>query len=181
MGYSSSLIQRKFKDIVGKRYESVLKEYSEFLLTEEELLVPEVRSILVPLDFFVHDITDEAIDVLSAYDATISLAYITDAGVIEILERAALNQSSTEEFREKKEEYGRKLLERTAAKLEEHGFSIQTRMFVGHKGDDVVQMAKNHDMVALCRRYADGESTDASISPIVLRICQRVETPALIY
>ncbi|WP_214084150.1 universal stress protein [Methanoculleus sp.] len=180
MGYSSSLIQRKFKDIVGKRYDSVLKEYSEFLLTEEELLVPEIRSILVPLDFFVHDITDEAIDVLSAYEATISLAYITDAGVVEILERA-LNQSSTEEFRAKKEEYGRELLERTVAKLEEHGLSTQTRMFVGHKGDDVVQMAKNHDMVALCRRYADGESTDASISPIVLRICQRVETPALIY
>ncbi|MCM2466948.1 universal stress protein [Methanoculleus oceani] len=180
MGYSSSLIQRKFKDIVGRRYESVLKEYSEFLLTEEEILVPEVRSILVPLDFFVHDITDEAIDVLSAYDATISLAYITDAGVVEILERA-LDRPSTEEFRAKKEEYGRKLLERTAAKLEEHGLSTQTRMFVGHKGDDVVQMAKNHDMVALSRRYADGESTDASISPIVLRICQRVETPALIY
>ncbi len=180
MGYSSSLIQRKFKDIVGRRYESVLKEYSEFLLTEEELLIPEVRSILVPLDFFVHDITDEAIDVLSAYDATISLAYITDAGVVEILEQA-LNQTSKEEFRANKEEYGRQLLERTAAKLEEHGFSTQMRMFVGHKGDDVVQMAKNHDMVALCRRYADGESTDVSVSPIVLRICQRVETPALIY
>lgn len=180
MGYSSSLIQRKFKDIVGKRYESVLKEYSEFLLTEEEVLIPEVRSILIPLDFFVHDITDEAIDVLSAYDATISLAYITDAGVVDLLERA-LDRESTEEFWTKKEDYGRKLLERTAAKFEEHGFSTQTRMFVGHKGDDVVRMAKNHDMVALCRRYADGESTDASISPIVLRICQRVETPALIY
>ena len=180
MGYSSSLIQRKFKDIVGRRYDSVLKDYSEFLLTDEEMLVPEVRSILVPLDVFVHEITDEAIDVLSAYDATISLAYITDAEVIELLEQA-LDRESTEEFRTKKEEYGRKLLERTAARLEEHGFSTQTRMFVGHKGDDVVRMAKNHDMVALCRRYADGESTDASVSPIVLRICQRVETPALIY
>jgi len=58
MGYSSSLIQRKFKDIVGRRYESVLKEYSEFLLTEEEMLIPEVRSILIPLDLFVHDISD---------------------------------------------------------------------------------------------------------------------------
>jgi len=53
MGYSSSLIQRKFKDIVGRRYDSVLKDYSEFLLTDEEMLVPEVRSILVPLDLFV--------------------------------------------------------------------------------------------------------------------------------
>ncbi|MCE5338637.1 MAG: universal stress protein [Methanomicrobiaceae archaeon] len=180
MGYSSSLIQRKFKDIVGRRYEAVLKDYSEFLLTDEEMLVPEVRSILMPLDIFVHDITDEAIEVLSAYNATISLAYITDAGVIELLEQA-LNHASTEEFRAKKEEEGRELLERTAAKLKEHGFSTQTRMFVGHKGDDVVRLAKNHDMVALCRNYADGESTDVSVSPIVLRICQRVETPALIY
>lgn len=180
MGYSSSLIQRKFKDIAGRRYESVLKDYSEFLLTDREMSVPEIRSILIPLDLFVHDIPDAAIEVLSAYNATISLAYITDAGVIELLEQA-LDRASTEEFRAKKEEYGRKLLDRTAAKLQDHGFSVQTRMFIGHKGDDVVRMAKNHDMVALCRRYADGESTDASVSPIVLRICQRVETPALIY
>ncbi|PKL62548.1 MAG: hypothetical protein CVV31_05425 [Methanomicrobiales archaeon HGW-Methanomicrobiales-2] len=180
MGYSSALIQRKYKDIVGKRYESVLKEYGEFLLTEEELFVPEVRSILVPLDLFVHGITDEAIDVLSAYNATISLAYITDAGVLELLGQT-LDRSSAEEFRAKKEEYGRQLLEQTAAKLEEHGLSTQTRMFVGHTGDDVVRMAKNYDMVALSRRYADGESADLSISPTVLRICQRVETPALIY
>ena len=180
MGYSSSLIQRKFKDIVGRRYESVLKDYSEFLLTDEEMLFPEVRSILVPLDLFVHDITDEAIDALSAYNATISLAYITDARVLELLEQA-LDHASKEEFRAKKEEYGRNLLERIAAKLKERGFATQTRMFVGHKGDDVVRMAKNHDMVAICRCYADGESTGTSISPIVLRICQRVETPALIY
>ncbi|WP_292519731.1 universal stress protein [Methanoculleus sp.] len=180
MGYSSALIQRKFKDIVGRRYESVLKEYGEFLLADEEMLVPEVRSILIPLDLFAHDITDEAIDILSAYDATISLAYITDAGVVELIEQT-LDRASMEEFQAKKEEYGQRLLERTVAKLEEHGFSTQTRMFVGHKGDDVVQMAKNHDMVALSRRYANGESTDLSISPTVLRICQRVETPALIY
>jgi hypothetical protein len=180
MGYSSSLIQRKFKDIVGKRYDSVLKDYSEFLLTDEEMVVPEIRSILVPLDSFVHDIGDEAIDVFSAYDATISLAYITDAGVINLLKQT-LGHESAEEFRAKKEEYGQKLLERTAAKLEERGFSTQTRMFVGHIGDDVARMAKNHDMVALCRRYADGESTDDSVSPIVLRLCQRVQTPALIY
>lgn len=180
MGYSSSLIQRKFKDIVGRRYEAVLKDYSEFLLTDEEMLIPEVRSILMPLDLFVYDITDDAIDVLSAYDATISLAYITDATVIGILEKA-LDHEAAEEFRAKKEETGKKILDRAAAKLEEHGFSTRTRIFVGHKGDDVVSMAKNHDMIALCRHYADGESTDDSISPVVLRICQQVETPALIY
>ncbi|MFA7197721.1 MAG: universal stress protein [Methanoculleus sp.] len=180
MGYSSSLIQRKFKDIVGKRYESVLKEYSEFLLTDEEMLVPEVRSILVPLDSFVHEITDEAIDVLSAYNATISLAYITDAGVLDLLEQT-LDRQSAEDFRAKKEADGRELLERITERLKEHGFPTQTRMFVGQTGDDVVRMAKNYDMIALNRRYADGEATDLSISPTVLRICQRVETPALIY
>lgn len=180
MGYSSSLIQRKFKDIAGRRYDSILKDYREFLLADEEMFIPEVRSILVPLDLFVQDITDEALDVLSAYDATISLAYITDTEVIKLLEQA-LDSESTKEFQAKKEEYGQKLLKRIAAKLEERGFSTQTRMFVGHKGDDVVRMAKNHDMVALCRRYADGESTDVSVSPVVLRICQRVEIPALIY
>ncbi|WP_317064819.1 universal stress protein [Methanoculleus caldifontis] len=174
------MIQRKFKDIVGRRYDAVLKDYSEFLLTDEETLVPEVRSILMPLDLFVHDLTDEAMDVLSAYNATISLAYITDATVVAILEQA-LDQAAAEEFRARKEETGRNILDKTAARLEEHGFSTRTRIFVGHKGDDVIRMAKNHDMVALCRCYADGEATSDSISPVVLRICQQVETPALIY
>jgi len=42
-------------------------------------------------------------------------------------------------------------------------------------------MASNFDMVALSRRYAHGTETDPSISPTVLRICQRVEIPAFIY
>ncbi|HQD24972.1 universal stress protein [Methanoculleus thermophilus] len=180
MGYPSSLIQRKFKDIVGRRYEAVLKEYGEFLLTDEEMIIPEVRSILMPLDLFVQDITDEAIDVLSAYDATISLAYITDARVIELIEET-LDHESMKEFLAKKEEEGQKLLKQIAARLEEHGFSTQSRMFVGRKGDDVVRMASNFDMVALSRRYAHGTETDPSISPTVLRICQRVEIPAFIY
>jgi nucleotide-binding universal stress UspA family protein len=180
MGYSSSLIQRKFKDIVGRRYDAVLKDYSEFLLTDEEMLIPEVRSILIPFDLFVYDLTDDAIEVLSAYDATISLAYITDATVIGLLEQA-LDHEAAEEFRAKKEETGRAILDRAAAKLKERGFSTKTRIFVGHTGDDVVSMANNHDMIAICRRYAGGESTGDSISPVVLRICQQVETPALIY
>jgi hypothetical protein len=169
MGYSSSLIQRKFKDIVGKRYNSVLKEYSEFLLTEEEMIVPEVRSILMPLDIFVQEIPDGLLEILSAYDATVSLVYITDAKVMEILERT-LNHASTEEFRRKKEEYGQKLLNTAIAKFEEHGLSTRTRIFVGHKGDDVIRMANDFDLVALSRRYGDGESTGRS-----------VKTPAIIY
>jgi len=180
MGYSSSLIQRKYKDIVGKRYDAVLKDYSEFLLTDEEMFVPEVRSILIPLDLFASDVTDDAIDVLSTYNATVSLAYITDATVVALLEQA-LDAASAEEFRRKKEEAGREILDRVTAKLEERGFSTKTRIFVGHTGDDVVNMANNHDMIAICRRYADGESTGDSISPVVLRICQQVKTPALIY
>jgi len=50
MGLFSSLIQRKFKSIAGKRYERVLREYREFLLTEEEMVFPEIKSILMPLD-----------------------------------------------------------------------------------------------------------------------------------
>ena len=119
MGYSSSLIQRKFKDIAGRRYDSILKDYREFMLADEEMFIPELRTILVPLDLFVQDITDEALDVLSAYDATISLAYITDTEVIKLLEQA-LDSESTKEFQAKKEEYSQQLLSRISAKLAKH-------------------------------------------------------------
>ena len=96
------------------------------------------------------------------------------------LERT-LDHASTEEFREKKEEYGQKLLNTAITKFEKYGLPTQTRIFVGHKGDDVIRIAGDFDLVAISRRYGDGESTDRSVSPIVLRICQQVKTPAIIY
>jgi hypothetical protein len=180
MGYYSSLIQRKFKDIVGKRYETVLKEYGEFLLTEEEMVVPEIGTILLPLDAFATDIPDELVDVLSAYDATVSLTYVVDAQVYSLLAKT-LDRDATEEFRKKKEEHGQQLLDAISRKLEQSGMAVRTRLFIGQKGDDVVQMAEDYDMIALSKWYGDGETETSSISPLALRICQRLSIPAIIY
>lgn len=180
MGYYSSLIQRKFKDIVGKRYETVLKEYGEFLLTEEDMVAPEVHAILLPLDVFTGELPDDLIEVLSAYDARVSLAYITDARVYSILEQT-LDRETVEEFRKKKEAHGEDILAKVSRQLEKRGIATQTRLFIGQKGDDVIRMAKDFDMLAISKHYGDGESPTASLSPLALRICQRVKNPAIIY
>ncbi|MDN7024197.1 universal stress protein [Methanoculleus sp. FWC-SCC1] len=180
MGYYSSLLQRKFKDVVGKRYETVLREYGEFLLTKEEMVVPEIESVLLPLDAFATGIPDELVDVLSAYNATVSLTYIVDAQVYSLLTKT-LDRDTTEEFRRKKEEHGRQLLDAISRRLENSGMTVRTRLFIGQKGDDVVQMAEEYDMIALSKRYGGGETETSSISPLALRICQRLSIPAVIY
>ena len=86
MGYYSSLIQRKFRDLVGSRYESVRMEYSDFLATEEEMKIPPVNSILIPVDSFVENIPDVLIEVLKAYEARIHLVYIIDLNVLDLID-----------------------------------------------------------------------------------------------
>jgi hypothetical protein len=180
MGYYSSLIQRKFKDVVGHRYESVLREYSEFLPTEEEMVVPEIRSILIPLDIFVKEIPRELVEVLSAYDADVSLAYITDAQVYAIIEKT-LDKGAGDEFLRKKEDYGQKLLDRISADLAAAGIAVHSRMFSGHKGEDVEKMAGSFDMVALSKSYGAERTEGFPVSPLALRITQHLKIPTIIY
>jgi hypothetical protein len=180
MGYYSSLIKRKFKDVVGHRYESVLKEYSEFLPTEEEMAVPDIRSILIPLDIFVKEIPRELIEVLSAYDADVSLVYITDAQVYAIIQET-LDREAGDEFLRKKEEYGQRLLDRISADLTAAGIAVHSRMFSGHKGEDVEKIAGTFDMVAISKSYGAERTEGYPVSPLALRITQHLKVPTVIY
>jgi hypothetical protein len=98
MGYYSGLIQRKFKDVVGSRYETVQQEYREFLPTEEELLPREIKKILLPLDISVAGATDELCEIIGIYGAEVSLLYITDAKIYAIIQNTLSHQAG-EDFR----------------------------------------------------------------------------------
>ena len=180
MSYYTSLINRKFRDVVGKRYDAVLREYSEFLLTEEEMQVAEVSSILIPLDIFVEDVPPELYEVLSAYDADVTLAYIIDAHVYNII-KETLNESSADELRVKREEYGHSLLSKISDKLEEAGVDSQQRLFLGNKGEDVEKMVGNYDLIALSKSYGAEHGETKDISPLVIRLTQKMTIPTLIY
>ncbi|WP_175059464.1 universal stress protein [Thermococcus sp. 2319x1] len=180
MGLYSSLIGRKFKHIAGKKYEDIMKHYREFLLTEEERQIPEIRSILMPLDRYVKNIPLELYETISAYEASVLLVYILDAQVFELV-RQTLSPEASEEFRRKEEVMGEELLNNVAKKLESYGLKVQRRMFFGNKSDDVIRMAENYDMLAISKNYGSEITKTSSLSPLVLKIIQHLEIPVIVY
>lgn len=68
MGWLHDVILRKFNNIAGTRYEEILKAYENFFLTEEELVIPEINSILLVFDRFSEKVPEEVHETLSAFE-----------------------------------------------------------------------------------------------------------------
>jgi len=180
MGLYSSFIGRKFKHIAGKKYEDIMRHYREFLLTEEEKQIPEINSILMPLDRYVKNVPTEVYETISAYEANILLVYILDSQIFELV-RQTLSPEASEEFKRREEMIGEELLNTVAKKLESYGLKVQRRLFFGNKSDDVIRMAENYDLLAISRNYGSEITKTSPISPLVLRIVQHLNIPVIIY
>lgn len=180
MGYYSQLIKRKFKDVVGKRYEDVMREYGEFLLSEEQMMAPEVKSILMPLDIFVREIPDALYEVLSAFTAPVSLVYITDIQTVSVIE-TVLDKKAREEYLRKKESHGNELLDRVAKELNAKGLVSHRRIYTGQKGEDVEKLCETHDLLLLSKTYGAERTEGYPVSPLALRISQHVKIPLIFY
>lgn len=181
MGYFTSLLQRKFKDVAGKRYDMIAREYREFLLTEEEMVVPEVSSILMPLDYFVKEIPPALYETLSSYEgAKVTLVYIIDMEVIRIVEDS-LDEKAIAEFRQKRESFGEDLLRRAISSLEGTGLSVTSRMFSGKKFDNILELMKDYDLVAVSKTYGTQTTEIAPLSAVTLRLAQMANTPIIVY
>ncbi|MDT8358124.1 MAG: universal stress protein, partial [Methanomicrobiaceae archaeon] len=176
MGYYSQLIRRKFKDVVGKRYEDVMREYGEFLLSEEQMIPPKVKSILMPLDIFVHEIPPELYEVLSAFTCPVSLVYITDIQTVSVIE-TVLDKKASDEYLRKKESHAAELLDRVTRELEAKGLDSHRRIFTGQKGEDVEKMSETHDLLLLSKSFGAERTEGYPVSPIALRISQHVKIP----
>lgn len=180
MGLYSSLIRRRFRNIAGKRYEHVIREYREFLLTKEEMVPPEINSILMPLDRFIREIPPDVYDVLSTYDARVLLVYIIDSQIFRII-RQTLNREASEEFKKKEEEQGLKLVNKISNELEDYGMRVQRRLFFGNKSEDVIKLTKDQDMLVISKAYGSEITKTSPLSPIVLKIVQHVYIPTMVY
>ncbi len=180
MGYYSSLIQRKFKDLVGSRYEAIRTEYSDFLVSEEEMKVSPVTSVLVPVDIFVKDIPDKLTELLAAYEARVHLVYIIDRRTEDIIGEM-VGEERKLEFIRKKEDYGRTLLDIFTKKLEKKGLSVQKSLFSGSKTEDVLRMSREYDLVALSRAFGAPGSENIPLSPTVSHIGRRTERSVVIF
>jgi hypothetical protein len=181
MEYFKSLINRKFKDVVGTRYKDVLKDYREFLLTEEDIVICNFRKVLMPLDIFVSDVSEDFYDLMTAFcDIEVNLVYITDTDVVSII-NDVLGEDSATVYQTKKEEYGAKLLEKVAGELEGRGMAVNRRLYSGHKWDDVEIMSRNYDLVAVSKSYGGGRGDENEISPVAQRLVQQMSVSAVLY
>ena len=181
MPYYKGLIKRKFKDLVGSKYEAIQKEYSEYILSEEEMRPHEIKKILLPLDFSVTEVSESLCELLSVYDnATVTLIYITDEQIHEII-RASLNDTAGEEFIRKKEEYGTRLLDDYEHCLTSRHIPCRRRMLLGNKHQDILKLAPDFDMVALPKCYASNHPDSCTVSADAILLAQSLAQPAIVF
>jgi nucleotide-binding universal stress UspA family protein len=182
MGLFSSLINRKFKDIAGDRYEEISRRYREFLLLPEEFVLPEVHSILMPIDRFSGEIPEELYETLSAYlGASVTLVYISEKRTLSLIEQT-LGKEEAEKLKRAKMEFAEEMLDKIAPRLEELGLRVERRYFIGSKGDDVIRlMGEGFDLLVVSRSYGSEVTRTSPVSPIVLKIVQHLDKPVLVY
>jgi hypothetical protein len=180
MGYYTSLIQRKFKDLVGTRYEEVRQEYSDFIVSEEEMEFSPVRLVLLPLDILTGDLPPDMVEIFLAYGARVHLVYIMDASVLSLLDELA-GEESEAGFRKVKEKRGQELLDTLSRFLEEKGLAVQASLFSGSKIEDVIRLSHSHDLIAVSRGFGAATSEAVPLSPVVSQINRRVACPVIIF
>ncbi|WP_297476127.1 universal stress protein [Thermococcus sp.] len=177
----SGIILRKFKNIAGSRYEEIMKAYQEFFLTEEELQIPEVKSILLVLDRFSGEVPEEVFEVLSAYPgARIEVVYVIDEGLCSIIGKT-LGEEEAEAFRKSEESLGRELLRVTERSLSKFDLSFSMEITFADKVEFVENDAKNRDILVVSRHFGSESTKTHRISPIVFRIVQGVKKPVIVY
>jgi len=181
MDVFSSMISRKFRNIAGERYEEIMNFYREFLLSEEEMHVPEVSSILMPIDGSVHVIPEKVYRLLSAYEGvSILLLYVIDMNVLRIVE-GTLGKMEAEIFKGKELKRADEFLRAVEVKLSGFRISLRTEVIIGHKGDDVVRRAREHDMIIVSKKYGSEGARSLRISPLVFRIVHSIAKPVVVY
>ncbi len=180
MGYYTSLLERKFRDRVGVRYEIILQEYKDFLPGNHELKLSAIHRILMPIDMFVESIPDHLPFLLSVYEAPACLVYIIDTDLLNLI-RSEMNYREGEEFLEKREIFADERLKKISYLLESAGIRTLTQRIVGNKEQNIIAMSGDHDLLAISRYYGFHHVSHKGISPTILRISRKVEIPLLLY
>ncbi|ASJ00001.1 hypothetical protein [Thermococcus gorgonarius] len=181
MGLFSELIDRKFRNIAERRYRDILEKYQEFFLTEEEMIIPEINSILLVLDRYSEKPGKEVYETISAYPhAEVCMIYTVDETVARLIS-VTLGEEEAMKFREVEREHGEKLLKEIEASLKEFGFAVKSRLLFGDKGEVVINREDKYDLFVISKKYGAETSKTSPISPLVIKIVQHVEKPIMVY
>lgn len=181
MGIFSDIINRKFTNLAGKRYEEIIRKYREFFLTEEEMIIPEITSIFIVLDRYSHLPDENVYEVISAYpNAKVCLLYTIDEGVARLI-ASTLGEEEANVFRNAEREYGEKVLSEVKKRLSKMGLSVKVELVFGDKGEEPIGKAHDCDLLVISKNYGSETSKSSPISPLVYRVVQHVEKPVIIY
>lgn len=180
MGYYTSLLERKFRDRAGVKYEIILQEYKDFLPGNQEPKLSEIHSILMPIDMFVESIPVRLPFLLSVYEARACLVYIIDTDLLNLI-RSEMNHREGEEFLEKRQIFADERLKKISFLLESAGIRTLTQRIVGNKDQNIIAMSEDHDLLVLSRYYGFHQVSHKGITPTILRISRKVEIPLLLY
>ncbi len=183
MDIFSRLIQRKFRNIAGDRYAEIAKRYREFLLLPEEFVLPEVHSILMPVDRFSGKIPEGLYETLGAYPgASVMVVYISEKRTLTLIEQT-LGKEEAEKLRRAKMEFAEKLVDRIASRLEGLGLRVERRYFIGSKSDDVIKLMEDEDidLLVISRSYGSEVTKTSPVSPVVLKVVQHTDRPVIVY
>ncbi|NJE60663.1 universal stress protein [Thermococcus sp. 21S7] len=181
MDIFNKLIARKFRNIAGGRYEEIAKRYKEFLLLPEEFVLPEISSILVPVDRFAHEIPKELYETLEAYTgASVTVVYITDRMAFRMIEQT-LGKLEAEKLKMAETELGERALFEIVSGLRDIGLRAKGRHLFGSKSDEVIKLAGEFDLLVISRGYGSEITKISPISPVVLKIVQHVDKPTIVY
>jgi hypothetical protein len=181
MGYIQSLIKRKFKDIGEKQYDKIRIEYAHFLVTEEELEMPEIKKILLPVDIFANDISDKCLDVLKTFDsAEISLIYLIDEKVTRIV-GDIIGKDQVDIYVVQHKESGQRVIDNISSKIQNAGMKIKSSLYVGKKEDEIIRLSGNADLLVISRDYGEPTSELVPVSPLAQDITRRASTPVILY
>ncbi|NYT16444.1 MAG: universal stress protein [Methanomicrobiales archaeon] len=180
MGYYSSLIERKFRGRTIGQYEQIRKEYADFLMSEEEMRVREIKKILIPIDYFVEPPAPGLVWVLSVYQAEIHIAYIVDRDVLRLLEEIG-GAKLRDEYQVKKEVAGREKLAAFSRIIGHEGIRVTTSLFTGSQIEDALRLSEGYDIIAVSRGYGSGTTEAVPASPAAIQVTQRARCSVLIY
>ncbi|MBP1912363.1 universal stress protein [Thermococcus stetteri] len=181
MSWLHDIILRKFNDIAGTRYEEILKAYKNFFLTEEELVIPEINSILLAFDRFSCRVSEDVYETISAFEnVSLQVVYVIDEGVLRMI-RETLGEEAAEEFKEKEVAFAEDFLREVEKKLGELNFKFSRKIAFGDKAEYVEDLSEEYDLLVISRRYGSETTKTHRVSPVVFRIVQHVEKPVILY
>ncbi len=177
----ADLITRKFQNIAGNRYEEILKAYEEFFLTEEEMAIPDIASILMLLDRYASDIPDEVYETISSYpDAKLQLVYLVDESVCRLI-RETLGENDVKKFKDREESTANEILSKVRERLKELDIAWTEDVIFGDKSKYVEDIGQKYDMLIVSKHYGSGTAKTHTVSPVVFRIVQHIGKPLVLY